>query len=319
MIVPSRRTRSSSFSAQRKKLILRVAAALIMSGLAVAIFVLSRSLPGTTIFGFGTDRKNEQKTLMALWKEKRYDEIVKDTDELLKNQAMNGQALVFGGFAYFYTGTSQAAAEDKLPFFDQAIKRLRKALLVPDAPYKAETDYILGKSYYHKGAYFYDQSIKYLRSAESKGYKADDINEYLGLSYAGTGEYRESEKRFLLALENHPSDLLQLTLAQTYLQMDEPENAELYLNKCARESKEPALVQKAHAMLGAMKMQRKDYAAAEDHFRMVVKYNEASVEAHFNLGEIYFFLGDMARARAEWRKTLKYDPKHLGALKRLYK
>ena len=36
-----------------------------------------------------------------------------------------------------------------------------------------------------------------------------------------------------------------------------------------------------------------------------------SADAHYGLGVVYELQGDMIKARAEWRKALKFDPLHI--------
>jgi Tfp pilus assembly protein PilF len=46
--------------------------------------------------------------------------------------------------------------------------------------------------------------------------------------------------------------------------------------------------------------------------------NENSAEAHYLYGNIFEKEGDLISARKEWRLALKIDPKHIGAIEKLY-
>ena len=46
---------------------------------------------------------------------------------------------------------------------------------------------------------------------------------------------------------------------------------------------------------------------------------ENSADAHYGLGIIYEKKGDLVKARAEWRKTLKIDSNYEDAIKKVYR
>ena len=46
--------------------------------------------------------------------------------------------------------------------------------------------------------------------------------------------------------------------------------------------------------------------------------NTDSAFAHYWLGNIYEKEGDLISARKEWRMTLRINPKHIGAIDKLY-
>jgi tetratricopeptide (TPR) repeat protein len=316
MIIPGKRFRFSTFKVQKRARFIR----------SVILFVAVAGILGGGLYFAGRaglsallNRAPSPKTLISLWESKKYGDIIQETQEELKKNAMDPQALIFGGFANFYTGVSKTAMEDKIPYLDRSIQQLRRALLVKSIPLKGEVDYVLGKAYYHKGSQYYDLSAKYMLASFDNGYTGEDSHEYLGLAYSGMARYDVSVKYFLTAIERHPSDLLYLTLAQTYYQMSDFPSAEEYLQRCINRSSDTILLQKAHSLLGNIYMQRKEYLKAQEEYLKLIEYNSKSTEAHFNLGEIYFALGDSVKARAEWRNTLKVDPRHYGALKRLYK
>ncbi|NJL73007.1 MAG: tetratricopeptide repeat protein [Candidatus Competibacteraceae bacterium] len=264
------------------------------------------------------NQPSQQKILIDLWKAKNYQEVVRITDEILTKDAMEAGALTFNGFASFYLGMSQASIEDRLPYLSKAVQSLRRARLCARCALRGEAEYILGKAYYHRGKFYYDQAAVHLQNSLDASYTGDDTHEYLGLAYSGLGKYEESLKHFEAAIEKRPSDLLYLTLAQTHYQLEDYTAAEEYLLRCVNSATDTAILQKAHSMLGGIYLQRKDYLKAESHFQKLLDYNAKSAEACFSLGEIYFALGDTAKARAFWRRTLAAEPKHYGALRRLY-
>ena len=48
-----------------------------------------------------------------------------------------------------------------------------------------------------------------------------------------------------------------------------------------------------------------------------MKKNENSADAHYGIGVIYEKQGNMVKARAEWRKALKIQVNHAGALQKM--
>jgi tetratricopeptide (TPR) repeat protein len=260
----------------------------------------------------------EQKTLLDLWNSKSYLEIVRYTENVLKKKPMDPYSLVFQGFAYFYAGVNQTTVEEKISFMDRTIIALRRAKLNEQLPLKGEVDYILGKAYYHKGVHFADLSAKYMLEAIDGRYIGQDSYEYLGLSYSVIGEYSESLKYFLKAIESNPTDLLFLTVAQTYYQLGDKVAAEEYLMRAVNKSTDPALTQKARFLLGDIYFQNKEYIKSEEQYVKILENNPQSPDAYFFLGEIYHALGDTVKARASWRRTLRIDPNYFGALRRLY-
>lgn len=268
---------------------------------------------------FPVSDSSEQKAILSLWNEKNYQEIIRLTDQGLKKKPMDAYLLVFHGFANFYTGVNQASTEDKIDHIDKAIISLRRARLHTKLPLAGEVDYVLGKAYYHKGVYYSDLSVHFMKEAMEENYIGQDTYEYLGLGYTNLSDYTESLKYFLMALEATPTDLLYLTVAQTYYQIGDKKSAEEYLMRGINISRDAAVSQKARFLLGDIYFQNKEYLKAEEQYLKILESNSQNPDAYFYLGEIYSALGDTVKARASWRKTLRIDPNHYGALKRLYK
>ncbi len=262
--------------------------------------------------------KAKKMDIPELWANGRYDEVLSESDILLQKNPMDATALIFSGFAFFYKGISQANLEEKLPLIDKAVISLRKANLLDGISLRAEIYYVLGKAYFHKGKFYSDLAIENLLKALESGYTASDIYEYLGLAFSQIENYPESVKYFLLAVEKNPSDLLFLTLAQTYFQMRNMNQAEEYLLKTLNRTKDSAVEEKTRFLLGEIYMEKKENLKAEEQYRKILEINPQNANAHFYAGEIYNTMGDSVKARAEWRMALKIDPSHYGARLRLY-
>ena len=201
---------------------------------------------------------------------------------------------------------------------DKAIVSLRRAKLNDHLPLEGEINYILGKAYFHKGGAFSDLSVRYLEESIQKGYLGADTYEYLGLGYTNLADLENALKYFQKALESNSSDLLLLTIAQTYYQLGDKPKAEEYLMRSINKSQDPSVEQRARYLLGDLYFQNKEYLKAEEQFQKVLVLNTQHADANYYLGEIYAALGDQVKARAFWRKAVRINPKHYGALKRLY-
>jgi tetratricopeptide (TPR) repeat protein len=260
----------------------------------------------------------EQNAILELWKQRKYEEIITITEAKLEKKPMDPFYLTFNGFAHFYRGVNQATTEQKVQEMDRAIVSLRRAKLSHHLPLKGEVDYILGKAYFLKGPAFSDLSIQYLEESLKKEYVGADTYEYLGLGYMNLSDLDNALSYFLKALENNSSDLLLLTIGQTYYQQGDKGKAEEFLMRSINKSQDPAVQQKARFLLGDIYFQNKDYLKAEEQFKKILDLNTQNADAHYFLGEIYAALGDTMKARSYWRRAVRINPKHYGALKRLY-
>jgi tetratricopeptide (TPR) repeat protein len=263
--------------------------------------------------------EEESQPLRELWRNRLYDEVIERCDEQLEAEPLNPRVLAYRGFACFYKGVSEVTLEERIPYLDEAIVSLRRAKLSPTGDWGPEMDYILGKSYYHKGKYYYDLTLKYLETALSAGYQPEDIYDYLGLAATQMDRLEEGLSYFHKALEINPTDLLLLTIGQTYFQADLEEQAEEYLLRAVNKTEDPAVEIRARFLLGQMYFDRADYFKAEDQYTQILALDPNSSDAYYYLGEIYSNMNDPVKARANWRKALAIDPSHYGARLRYYR
>lgn len=255
--------------------------------------------------------------LGQLWKAGRYDELLAASDAMLKADPLAPGVLAYRGFAAFYRAVSATSAEEKAPWIDESIASLRRARLASNA-LAAETDYVLAKAYYHRGKYAYDQVIRYMDEALNRGFVQSDSYEYLGMAWTQLGDYEKALAAFLEALKQEPTDILLLTIGQTYYQMKHTGEAVEYLLRALNKTEDKAIERQARLKLGEIYLDQGELFKAEESFQALVELDPRSADAHFFLGEVYDRLKDVARSRAEWRAALRLDPNHYGARLRYY-
>ena len=258
-------------------------------------------------------------SLSQLWHSRLYDEVITRCDGQLKENPLDTTALAYRGFAYFYKAVSEVTLEERIPYLDEAIVSLRRSKLDPNGSWPAEADYILGKAYYHKGKYYYDLTLDYLQAALAAGYQREDIYDYLGLAATQLDRIEEGLQYFHKALEINPTDLLLLTVGQSYMQLARVEEAEEYLIRAINKAEDKAVETRARFFLGQLYFERQDYFKAENQYMEILAFDPNSSDAHYYLGEIYSKMNDPVRARANWRKALVIDPSHYGARLRYYR
>ena len=56
---------------------------------------------------------------------------------------------------------------------------------------------------------------------------------------------------------------------------------------------------------------------AQKEYESILAKDDSVADAYYGLGNIYEKLGDTAKARSEWRKTLKVQINHSGAINKL--
>lgn len=301
---------------KRKKRRIVLIFVLISIAIVVGIFGFLKILKGSELF---ESRFEKQLSLMDLWNNRSYDDIISRCDEILRKNPLDRTALAFKGFSYFYGAISEISLEEKIPLIDQAIIALRRAKLSGDERWEGEIQYILGKAYYHKGKYYYDLAIHYLEASLQSKFMGEDTYEYLGVAYTKLGDVLRGTEWLKKVVDQEKSDLVLLAISQNYLQLEQYENAEIYLLRALDNTEDPMIVENCRLALGGMYLENKRFDDAKMHYENILEMNPESADAHYFLGEVYLGLGDPVRARAEWRDALILDPSHYAAKLRYYK
>ena len=268
------------------------------------------------------NRNSELDDIRSAWSEYDYQKVYELGRFYLQDHPYNNTALTYYSYASFFLSQAQTDTQQAQLYLDEAINNLRVALYSASYELKPQLQYMLGRAYFYKNTitthYYSDLAVKYLLLAKENGYEADDIPEYLGLSYAALGMTFESISAFTEALLVRESDSLLLSIAEQYYNAKEYKAAEQYLFRIVNNSENDEMILKSQILLGTIYIEEGNYDSALKEFENVLEKNKNSADAHYGIGVVYEKQGDMVAARAEWRKTLKIQVNHEGALKKMY-
>ena len=298
--------------------------------LAIVILVFLSLLPAV-YFRLKGRGAGDTRELQDLFESGAFENVYKRSAEMLVEKPLDFYLLTIHGFSAYQLAVAQINNSDTQAFVDECIWSLRKAMLFREGSNDSRIFYVLGKAYYYKGTGYADLSVSYLEKARSASYKAADIPEYLGLAYAAIRDFRSSVAAFTLALTGeggtsrelsdggavNPSDVLLLSIARSYLGLEEDEKAKAYLIHCLDISRDSKTIASARLMLGGIMFRNGDIASAEKEYMKVIEEDGENAEAHYQLGVLYASAGDTTKSRAEWRRALRIDPAHGQARSRL--
>ena len=93
--------------------------------------------------------------------------------------------------------------------------------------------------------------------------------------------------------------------------------AKQYLARVLMTSNNDEIKINSRNILGKIYLEEGAYDSAQKEFEAILEKNENFADAHYGLGILYEKKGDTAKARSEWRKCLKLQVKHPGALQKL--
>ena len=261
---------------------------------------------------------NEKRELLRVWNIGNFKQAYEISKNALSSRPVDYFLLTTHGFSAYQLGISQINNHNTLIFINDCIRSLRKALLLKDSTEDGRVCYVLGKAYSYKGTEYADLAVKYLETAKQT-YDAQDIPEYLGLAYAACGDYRSSVEAFSQSFipGKTPSDSLLLSIARSYMAMEESNMAIGYLQRCIDTSPDSKSITVARYLLAENLKTSGDYDGAENQYLCILDETGENAEVHYQLGELYNMKGDTTRARSEWRIAYRQDPSHAKARARL--
>ena len=115
---------------------------------------------------------------------------------------------------------------------------------------EAEIHYVLGKTYFHRGQFFYDLAVEELGEAAERGLHREDMFEYLAVASVDLGEPEAAVEYLQEAIESSPKAILYHTLGATLLAMDRLNEAEDALQQAVRLSDDTVLLEQSRLTLG---------------------------------------------------------------------
>jgi Flp pilus assembly protein TadD len=156
-----------------------------------------------------------------------------------------------------------------------------------------------------------------MNEALKLGFSAPDIPKYLGLSYAQLSMTEQSIRSFSEALLTDENDELLLAIAEQYIKNEQSSNAKQYLYRVRSISNDEIVILKACEFLASIYIEEGNYDEALAEYQSILEKNPYNADAYYGIGLVYEKMGDMVRARAEWRNALKVQVNHPGAIKKL--
>lgn len=260
--------------------------------------------------------------LEKLWSKADYTGVYELSSRILADYPFQNLALTYRGYAAFFLALSQPEPQQAHVYIDAAVNSLRLALMQATKRTKPQIEYMLGKTYFQKNVlsayhYYADSAVRYLTEALASGYTAHDIYEYLGLCYADLNMTEESIASFTEALAFNDSDTLLLAIARQYYKSGQNEAAKPYLYRIKNTSTDEVFVLTCARLLGDIYFNEGNIEDARKEYEAVLKKDPNDADSYYGLGLIYEKEGDMIRARAAWRKALKAQVNHAGALNKM--
>ena len=307
-----------SYDKKKKRKFLWTCVIIIVLAVAFAAGVSMRTLAKHKEYSKELSLEN----LENLWNSEDYEGVYAQADRMLEEKPMQQSVLVYKGYSAFYLAVSQTDTSAALAYIEDSINALRLALISNYSKSKPQIEYILARAYYQKDVFaayncYADLAIKYFTLAKNDGYASNDIPEYLGLSYAALNMTEESISAFTEALGIHESEKLLHAIGEQYYKSEDYSKAKQYLFRVVSESNDDILVLKSRNILGKIYLEENNLFDAKREFDAILAKDANYADAYYGLGIIYEKQGDSTKARSEWRKALRVQVNHPGALQKL--
>jgi len=254
---------------------------------------------------------------LELWNSKDYEGVIERTSVQLDEYPLDETALSLRGFSRFYLAVQMVETEQKQQLLIGAVRDLRRALLHEDPALAPEIHYVLGKTFFTMGSFFYDEAIRELEKARALGLDQLDLLEYLAIASENLRRYDDAVAYFEAAIARNNEAIHKVSLADLLIDLERYEYAEDLLSDAIDADPDNTLLQHAYLSRGRLYRAVGDYDAAVSEYESLLEINSSSAEAHFGLGETWLALGDNERARFEWREAIRLDPNHIESLQRL--
>lgn len=306
------KSQNLGFSQSRRKTVqlFLLPVILILLVLSVVVFVVVLKSRNTV-----PDDLNSE--LNEYWEAEDYLTVLTLSDTQLLSDPLDSTLLMYNGFSHFYYAITLVSHDERISHLDSALYSLRKLLLNPPKDFVDEISYILGKVYFHKGRYYYDSAKVYLQAAYEDGFQAEDLYEYLGVVNLDLGNFDSGIGFIMDAIDIEPRDILFYTAAEAYERNGDLSLAEDFYRQARKLTSDSYLSQESSIGLARVLYTESDFSSALEILQSIVEENSQAAEAFFYIGEIYNEMGDMVKARANWREAYNQDKTFGPALERL--
>ncbi|MCK5568306.1 MAG: tetratricopeptide repeat protein [Spirochaetes bacterium] len=247
-----------------------------------------------------------------------YNMVIHEGTPYLEKRPYNDRLLRYVGEAYYYISTG-LTGEEKRESINKAILFLRKGIVLSQFDEVLTKSYfLLGMAYFNKGPNHYELAAEYLSKSFENGYNDNSLFEILGYCYFKLGLLDEAIDYLEKAKVMTPKDIVHLFLAFAYKNKGLFESAIREFDYLIAKSRDDVILEEAFAARAWIDFQEERFEQSKHNLNKVFNLNKNSAYAHFWMGNIYEKKGDLISARKEWRLALKIDPKHIGAIEKLY-
>ena len=310
---------SMVLTGERKKKLLKK---LIITIIFIVIFIVIGIMLRYFFQKRESNRSMSVEKLQEFWRLQQYEDVYDLSDKLIEQKPMLAAARMYHGYAAYYLAIEQTEISKALNYIDECINSLRIVLINNNNRVESQINYILAKAYFQKNAfssynYYANLVIRYFLAAQKNGFFAPDIPEFLGQAYSQLGMTEESIAAFTEALSIRESESLLKAIGEQYYLSGDYSNAKPYMVRIIQNSKDDILVQESRNVLGKIYLDENNLAEAKKEFEQILQKNENYADAYYGLGIIYEKQGDMIKARSEWRKALRVQSSHSGAIQKL--
>ena len=309
--------RNRGFSASNRHSPIRIAIAFVIVIVVGGLIwtVLNR---GTELLQGRVEQSQETVSVMDLWNDAAYGEVARISERQLMDTPLDRDALLFAGYSRFFTAMSRLSLEERSRDLDAAIGHLRRLRARGGTPNPERVDYVLGKAYLLKGPYWADLAVLYLQSSIDAGYEAGDLYEFMGRSHSALGDLETALEWYEAAAGTHPTDRLLITLGEDAFKLARYNDAADYYKRAIAETRDEELQKRGLSQLGQLYYDVGNYAQGRGVLERLVELENGNEDYWFLLGETYHELGMTTEARSAWHRTARINPRHVGALRRLY-
>lgn len=254
---------------------------------------------------------------VELWQQGLYAKTEAVTTDTLSRYPMDDVSLTLRGFSRFYLAMEQVDPELTQEYLVNAVRDLRRVLLLSSPQLEPQVRYVLGKAFFHRGAFYIPAAIREMEIAHDRGIDQLDLLEYLALAHRELGNVDRAIAYFQMAINRDGEEIHRLSLADLLIIQGQYQSADDLLQGVISQTSD--LILQQHGMLSRGKMLRAmgDHDRSLEEFDAVLEINESSAEAHFQRGETYLAMDRTDRARFEWREALRLNPNHIESFQRL--